>query len=232
MTMPDPTGSSGHEEQELPVPVRPRRLERIGRLVDERIRGPQVRLQSRYINNDSSGRADMAALRASVAKVPGQSPDIWYLTSVPGTDGAGDEPTPEEWAVHTAMTLYALHQQSRTEPMCVSGRGLGRAARDLIGSSDNENPSVRARFNALVTSTTPSELRYHLRSLVTQLRSKSITLDYAMLADDLVTFQRPGGAKKVRLRWSRQYASLPTNQDAPDASTDSSTSPSAPTPEN
>nr|WP_249368940.1 MULTISPECIES: type I-E CRISPR-associated protein Cse2/CasB [unclassified Actinomyces] len=175
----------------------------------------------------------MAALRAAAAKAPGQSPEIWHLTSVPGTDGAGDEPTREEWAVHTAMTLYAVHQQSRTERMFQPGRGLGHAARQLIGSPDDENPSARTRFNALVTSTTVAELRHHLRSLVSQLRSKSITLDYAMLADDLVLFQDPGRAKDVRLRWSRQYAFLPTDQDASDASTGShSASPSAPTLEN
>ena len=158
--------------------------------------------------------------------------EIWYFTSVPGTDGAGDEPTREEWAVHTALTLYAVHQQSRTESMCVPGRGIGHAARKLVGPAKEENPSARARFNALVTSTTLSELRRHLRSLVSQLRSNKIVLDYAMLADDLVAFQRPGGAKNVRLRWSRQYASLSTRPDASDASSDSPSSPSAPTSEN
>lgn len=230
MTTPETTGSSGSEEQEPHAPRSPRRLGDVGRLVENRIRGPRG-LQNRY-PDESSGRAEMAALRAAVTKTPGQDPEIWHLTSVPGTDGAGDEPTREEWAVHTAMTLYAVHQQSRTEPMCISGQGIGHAARELIGPAKEENPSARARFNALVTSTTLSELRSHLRSLASQLRSKKIALDYAMLADDLVAFQRPGGAKNVRLRWSRQYAFLSTRPDASDASSDSSSSPSAPTSEN
>ena len=108
------------------------------------------------------------------------------------------------------MTLYAVHQQSRSECMFVPGRGLGRAAHELVGT-DEENPSARARFNALVTSTTVAELRHHLRNLVSLLRSRGIALDHAMLADDIVRFQRPGGAKSVRLAWARQYYSLPAD---------------------
>ena len=106
------------------------------------------------------------------------------------------------------MTLYAVHQQSRTEPMFSPGVGLGSAAHDLVGR-DEENPSARARFNALVTSTTVAELHHHLRSFVSLLRARGIALDHAMLADDIFRFQQPGGAKKVRLNWAHQYYSLP-----------------------
>ena len=89
------------------------------------------------------------------------------------------------------------------------GVGLGRAARRLIGPPDEENPSARARFNALVTSTTVAELRHHLRGFVSLLRARGIALDHAMLADDVFRFQQPGGARSVRLNWARQYHFLP-----------------------
>ena len=188
---------------------RARRLGRIGLLVNQRIGGAHG-LQKRYLDNESLGRAEVAALRKGANRAPGELPEIWELTRVEVPDGAGDAPTREEIAVHTAMTLYAVHQQSRSECMFVPGRGLGRAAHELVGT-DEENPSARARFNALVTSTTVAELRHHLRNLVSLLRSRGIALDHAMLTDDIVRFQRPGGAKSVRLAWARQYYSLPAD---------------------
>jgi CRISPR system CASCADE complex protein casB len=188
---------------------RARRLGRIGLLVNQRIGGAHG-LQKRYLDNESLGRAEVAALRKGANRAPGELPEIWELTRVEVPDGAGDAPTREEIAVHTAMTLYAVHQQSRSECMFVPGRGLGRAAHELVGTNE-ENPSARARFNALVTSTTVAELRHHLRNLVSLLRSRGIALDHAMLADDIVRFQRPGGAKSVRLAWARQYYSLPAD---------------------
>ncbi|WP_257210533.1 type I-E CRISPR-associated protein Cse2/CasB [Actinomyces ruminis] len=175
--------------------------------MDRRLGGKNG-LQARYLRNESQGRADVAALRKAASRAPGDLPEVWSLTAVPVVSGAGDTPTREEFAVHTAMTLYAVHQQSRNEGMFQPGVGLGQAARDLIGPRDQENPSARARFNALVTSTTVNELRHHLRSFISQLRARRIPLDHAMLADDLVDFQRPGGTKDVRLRWSRQYGRI------------------------
>ena len=188
---------------------RARRLaEDVGRLVDWRIGGPRG-LQARYLQNESRARGEMAALRKGASRDSGELPEIWELTSVEIPEYASDAPTREEIAVHTAMTLYAVHQQSRTEPMFSPGVGLGSAARRLIGPPDEENPSARARFNALVTSTTVAELRHHLRGFVSLLRARGIALDHAMLADDVLRFQQPGGAKKVRLAWARQYYSLP-----------------------
>ncbi len=212
-----------------------RLAEDVGRLVDWRIGGPRG-LQARYLHNESRARGEMAALRKGASRDSGELPEIWELTSVEIPEYASDAPTREEIAVHTAMTLYAVHQQSRTEPMFAPGRGLGRAARSLIGPPDEENPSARARFNALVTSTTVTELRHHLRGLISLLRARNIALDHAMLADDILHFQQPGGAKKVRLAWARQYYSLPAESPltaddaAPASETDSTTT--SPTSEN
>ena len=209
--------------------------EDVGRLVEWRIGGPRG-LQARYLRSESRARGELAALRKGANRPPGELPEIWELTSVHVPDYAGDAPTWEETAVHTAMTLYAVHQQSQTEPMFAPGKGLGHAARSLIGPPDDENPSARARFNALVTSTTVTELRHHLRGFVSLLRARSIPLDHAMLADDILHFQQPGRAKKVRLAWARQYYSLPAESPltaddaAPASETDSTTT--SPTSEN
>ena len=231
------TSDTGAPAQAGGAPPEARRQERrltknAGRLVDRRIGGPRG-LQARYLDNESRARGELAALRKGASRSPGELPEIWELTRVEVPDGAGDAPTWEEIAVHTAMTLYAVHQQSRTEPMFRPGIGLGSAAHDLVGR-DEENPSARARFNALVTSTTVAELRHHLRSFVSLLRARGIALDHAMLADDVLHFQQPGGAKKIRLAWARQYYSLPAESQPADGTVPASdTDPTtAPTQEN
>ena len=205
-TLPDTAGAAP------PGPRRTRHLGGTGRLVDSRLSG-ESGLQNRYLHNEAQARGQMAALRGAIAREPGEVPEVWELTQVKVPDNAGDAPTWEEIAVHTAMTLYAVHQQSRTAPMFRPGVGLGRAARELVGR-DEENPSAQRRFNALVTSTTVAELRHHLRGFVSQLRARDIALDHAMLADDITRFQRPNGAKQVRLAWARQYYSLSPAGDA------------------
>ena len=233
------TSDTGAPAQAGGAPPEARRQERhltknAGRLVDRRIGGPRG-LQTRLDDNKSRrARGELAALRRGVSRSPGELPEIWELTRVEVPDGAGDAPTWEEIAVHTAMTLYAVHQQSRTEHMFSPGVGLGSAARRLIGSPDEENPSARARFNALVTSTTVAELRHHLRGFVSLLRARGFALDHAMLADDVLRFQQPGGARSVRLNWARQYYSLPAeSQPADDADPASDADPTtAPTQEN
>ena len=232
------TSDTGAPAQAGGAPPEARRQERhltknAGRLVDRRIGGPRG-LQTRLDDNKSRrARGELAALRRGVSRSPGELPEIWELTRVEVPDGAGDAPTWEEIAVHTAMTLYAVHQQSRTEPMFRPGIGLGSAAHDLVGR-DEENPSARARFNALVTSTTVAELRHHLRGFVSLLRARGIALDHAMLADDVLRFQQPGGAKQVRLTWARQYYSPPAeSQPADDTDPASDADPTtAPTQEN
>lgn len=169
-------------------------------------------LQRGYLSAESRARGQLAALRRASTQHPGSVPEVWDLTQ-PETlpAGVGDEPTWEEQAIHTAMTLYAVHQQSRSEPMHTLGVSLGQAAARLIGRGDEENPAARARFNALVTSSTLSELQRHLRTFVRLLRSEGIALDYARLADDVERFQRPGGAMTVRRRWARQLYQRPAH---------------------
>src|SRR5690606_18570292 len=132
---------------------RPRRRRReVGRLVAKRV----TRLQE--ARDRSSTVATLAHLRKNVGRAPGSDPKIWADTmdGVPG-DPLGDEPTRQELAVHTAMTLYALHQQSRPAAMHRTGIGLGQAValldRARPGATDGSTSPVRRRFDAVVTAT-------------------------------------------------------------------------------
>ncbi len=84
--------------------------------------GSQVKkLQDSYVFGDRAGSAAaLANLRRSVSQDPGANPDIWEVTleGLPTVFvGKTDEATEGEKAVHAAMTLYAVHQQSKTAPM-------------------------------------------------------------------------------------------------------------------
>ncbi|WP_139738633.1 type I-E CRISPR-associated protein Cse2/CasB [Actinomyces wuliandei] len=205
MTTADAPASGGDTGAQPPQGwCRRRRLYDVGKVVDRRVTG----LQERYLADSPQARGELAGLRRAVARQPGEVPEVWDLTQVASVpDTASDAPTWEEVAVHTAVTLYALHQQSQARPVHVPGVGLGAAARRLVELFGEES-STRKRFNALVTSATVDELRHHLGTLVSLLRSHDIVLDYAMLADDVHQFQRPDGPRAVRLRWARQYYAI------------------------
>jgi CRISPR system Cascade subunit CasB len=48
-------------------------------------------------------------------------------------------------------------------------------------------------------------LAQRLRDIVVLLRREDIDLDYALLAGQLYTWQRPGGADAVRREWGRSF---------------------------
>lgn len=175
------------------------KLGEVGKLVHSRV----ARLAA--TRGTSGTTAVLARLRRAVGKPPGWDPELWELTlsGVPGRV-VSDAPTVEERAVHTAITLYAVHQQSRPEPMHVRGHGLGTAVRSLASATQAES-AVRRRFDAAATATSFDEAVHHLRGLITQLRAHRVPLDYGLLADDLLQLQDNRTADAVRLRWGRQY---------------------------
>ena len=187
------------------------RLTEVGRLVDGRV----TRLMAGLASGGASAAASLAQLRAAVDREPGTVPAIWGLTidGVPGRP-VDDEPTAQERAVHAALTLFAVHQQARPQPMHQRGVGFGQAVArleaQLLGPQARQSghvSAVRRRFDAIATATTFPEAVHHLRGVVTQLRTASppVPLDYGQLADDLFALQHPARVRSVRLRWARQY---------------------------
>lgn len=162
---------------------------------------------------ESSGtKAELAELRRGIGKMPGELPQLWgsFLLDLPEElekdvrDRA--KPTYAEWAIYTALTLYALHQQGRSETVNSDDGALrlGGAVKKLVHSPDDEERVMR-RFSAMATSSEPAELANHLRSVVQLLKSENIKLDYADLAKDLYFYQMPNQRNNVRLKWGRDY---------------------------
>ena len=160
--------------------------------------------------NESGVRATLAKLRRGIGKAPGSMPEIWGITM----DGMpeelvakGDSPTYGEWAVHTVLTLYALHQQGKdikSQCMNMEGAALGASLKKLIKDEADEI-RVKRRFDAAATSDDLSEFAHHLRGLVQLLKAQGIPLDYPALAEDLYRFQFPEARDSVRLNWGRSF---------------------------
>lgn len=162
------------------------------------------------ISNLAHQKAELANLRRGVGHSPGELPPLWgaFLEDMPEEMyGSGSDPSRAEWAVYTALTLFALHQQGHDparEPMYLEGQTLGKAVGHLATDEEEMNRILR-RLNAAATANSISSLAYHLRGLVQLLRAKSVPLDYAALASDIYRYQFPESAGQVRLAWAQDF---------------------------
>jgi len=177
-------------------------------------------MQDRYRNGDGEALAAMARLRRGVTTAPGSDPALWELTlaDMPDLIATPDIMTREEhdgvatvWerAAHNAITLHAVHQQSRSDRMHRTGPTVG-AAVAALGRAVGAVDAVRARFHALGTAGDHDARLIHLRGLITQMRNHGIPLDYARLAVDLARLDDGTYADRVLLAWGRDYHRKPT----------------------
>ena len=149
-------------------------------------------------------RAELAELRRGVGRQPGDLPALWgaLLADMPEQLQGSNGPSKAEWAVYTALTLFALHQQGEAGvSMNQPGRTLGGAVRQLAektaAGQDWTESSVLRRFNALATADSMPEVSHHLRGMIQLLRREGIPLDYPQLAEDLYQYQFVDGRMSV-----------------------------------
>jgi CRISPR system Cascade subunit CasB len=196
-------------------PVRtPRRAD----LVEDEARERVGSLQRAYLADNAEAVATLARLRRCAPDEPGVEPAVWQVTigGLPeALAGNDDEISPAERAVHAALVLYAIHQQSNAVPMHQAKMGLGRAVQRLADARGREGApdesSIR-RLHQVALATDPSGRLYHLRGLVTLLRSESepVPLDYGLLASDLYCLFSPySDSNLVITRWGRELHSRP-----------------------
>ena len=166
--------------------------------------------------NDSQGRAALAHLRRGIGHAPGELPLLWgsFLSGLPEElCSSSGTPSHAEWAIYTALTLYALHQQGKTDSMQAEGVSLGNAALRLAGGSDEEQQRIWRRLNLVAQADDMQEMSYRLRQLVTLLKTNGIGLDYALLASDLFEYQYDSSANRVRLRWGQDFFRRNNNEE-------------------
>lgn len=160
--------------------------------------------------NPSMVRSTLAKLRRGIGRIPGSHPDIWDVTLRGMPDalvGKWDGPTSGEWAIHIALTLFALHQQGKDiKRQCMNRDGypLGIALRNLVKGEEDEN-RIKRRFDKVATADSMKEVSHHLRGLIQLMKAEDIPLDYPKLAEDLFRFQNPEIRDTIRLKWGREY---------------------------
>ncbi|RJQ89105.1 type I-E CRISPR-associated protein Cse2/CasB [Amycolatopsis panacis] len=173
--------------------------------------------------NRPAAVAGLARLRRGAGKPVGSVQEIlqYTMSEAFAPSGSADAPTAGEIAAHTSLTLYAVHQQSQRKRMHQRGWGLGRAVRQLHPQDFGEKPSpILLRFRTLGSTESVDELVHRLRGTVQLLRGQGQPLDYALLADELLLWQKPGGASTVRMRWGRGFYRTPaadTTDQTPDS---------------
>jgi CRISPR system Cascade subunit CasB len=173
--------------------------------------------QEGYLRDSPKDVAALARLRRGAGRDAADLPDLWALidTSPLHARLEGARPLGEtelicaENAVHAAVTLWALHQQSRGVRMHRPHShnrptGLGAAVRRLMPANDIDEP-VRKRLVRAGTAADLTALSQRLRDLVVLLRREDIPLDYGLLAGQLYAWQWPGGAETVRREWGRSF---------------------------
>lgn len=184
----------------------------VGAAVHQRINA----LQRGYLDDRSDAVSTLARLRRGIGHSAGETPDLWGLIGTEPLYARYErgEVTEEamrwaEEAAYAAVTLWSLHQQSHHTARMHRRPGpeLGAAVRRLHPGSEIDEPT-RKRFVRVGTAATPAVLAGRLRDLVLLLRRDAIPLDYALLADQLHTWQQPGGSPSVRRSWGRSYLAV------------------------
>ncbi|MPY33892.1 type I-E CRISPR-associated protein Cse2/CasB [Streptomyces adustus] len=170
--------------------------------------------QEGYLKDRPAAVAALARLRRGAGRDAADLPDLWTLVDTSPLHTRRDNVRPlseeemvrAENALHAALTLWALHQQSRSTRMHTSKRSaaLGAAVHRLMPPGGIDEP-VRKRLVRAGTAADLTSLAQRLRDLVVLLRRADIPLDYGLLAGQLYSWQWPGGAGTVRREWGRSF---------------------------
>jgi CRISPR system Cascade subunit CasB len=170
-------------------------------------------LQRGYRGDLAGAVAQVAQLRNAAGQAAAAVPEMWgseVLDEVYKMAEKSRMREPEalnlEFAVLTAASLWAYHQQSiRDENMHrPDGRQLGASVRRLM--PDGTDTPARKRLVRAGESTSRTELSGRLTDVVAVLRRGRIHLDYAVLADQLLKWTQRGGPDDVRAAWGRSFA--------------------------
>ena len=164
----------------------------------------------RNMTDESSQKATLAKLRNSIGKPLTENIGVIAMVFENAPDeflGKRGQLSWGEDAILTAIQLFALHQQGKTESVMQEDEkniSIGASLGYLRNSDDSK--SVDRRFNAMISSSTLDEIKTHLRHLIKLLKSRepNVKVDYALLGKDLFRIAK-GYKEDVALMWARDY---------------------------
>ena len=133
----------------------------------------------------------------------------------------------ETRAIATALQMYALHQQSKSQGMAWmpehkstgnnteakqlarserSRYSFGHACRVIDANQDGSKATpVLRRLQIMEDVPDFDGIRHQLYSLIRMMRNQDVQLDYQAFAQDLYLLQLPGWRASVFHCWARQY---------------------------
>ena len=193
-------------------------MEDTGRLVWQVVNNAIKQLNDKGTTGGRAGKrsawatAMLAKLRRSAGTQPGKDANVWEVTlgRLPD-DMSWYERERAEWAIHTALTLYALHQQGKDDCISADGVDFGTAVQLIVDPDKSNEQGVRRRFNAFATAGSLEELSRHARSLVQLMKAKGAKLDYPRFAQDLYWYQAETLRDRTRMKWGRHFYSYCKN---------------------
>lgn len=116
----------------------------------------------------------------------------------------------QEKAIITSLQIFAVHQQGNIQSVFLEAddenkyKNIGYSLKVL--RTDENAKSTDRRFNAMISADTFEELTFHLRQLISLLKSRSDQkVNYAKLAQDLYYFQIPSMRENIKLSWAKEY---------------------------
>lgn len=164
-----------------------------------------------HMSDEGRQKATLAKMRRGIGRLPGELPEIWSLIM----EGVDDSLLNErfETAFFNALTLFAWHQQGhdpKDEPMYKEGMTLGKAAaylffKDESGDKEQAKERIIKRFGIITASKDTEDLFSHVKSMVSLLKSKDITLDYGDLAKAFYYSSDRDTLASIYLRWGRDF---------------------------
>lgn len=148
-------------------------------------------------------RAALATLRRSLGKDPGE--DAGPYRYVGRWLPRGNQSFRQDEWYYLVAGLFALHQISWADEEGAHApywRNFGASFARLTRDTENGRDSIERRFVALLNSHV-DDLPHHLRQAVSLLKAKGVPVDWAWLLDDLLGWERRGGA--VRREWAHAF---------------------------
>ena len=175
----------------------------------------------RYDPNNPTHTGALATLRQGFDRQPGDLPGMWpYYVHL----SEAGRVTRRLTAEHLALSMFGLHQQgvrSRVHASAEKGWGpsFATALNRLRASGRFSEAALDARVSQAATAPDVAALAYHLRGLITMLKTlPNSQFDYDGLLRDLEDWQDPARIARVRLRWGIDYmhraeTNSPTSQE-------------------
>lgn len=179
------------------------------------IYGVTYNILNQIVNDlDSSAtKATLANLRNSISKPYSQTIGVFstFYKYLPDSfiSEYGDLSYKEK-AIITSLQIFAVHQQGNSQSVLLEAddenkyKNIGYALKVL--RTDENAKSTDRRFNAMISADTFEEFTFHLRQLISLLKSRSDQkVNYAKLAQDLYYFQIPSMRENTKLSWAKEY---------------------------